>query len=757
MTDNNLRPHILIGDERPDPVVREYSGGGGGGSYSRSDYNTHSSKVSREAESLKAMFANLEDQGISKRYFRLLFPDGEKVSTTSSGGKIEEDLRSSIIGSPSDNIAHLSTSVESFDDLNSELGAYGSSEKNVGKSKFSIIEGIGEIPLEEKVTERFTQSFDSPEETGDALISLFPDLTSEEEDTVLKSIDAYLKNQGGELLNVVEGENNTVIKVMSKRSILEELAKSFVSIQSLDSADVVIETQAIQGEDISNQVKVNPNTSTAFAAFFDSGVNADSRFLKDSILDSEYPFGDAKGVDVGHGSFVASRIIYGDTLKDQISRNELNPDVRALSVCLNGFSDIGSKIRITTDEIIGILRKTVIKWHKQIRVYNLSMSCIPQKSGLSPAVKDDMVHTLAAEIDALCRKYDVIFVICSGNFPYPTSRLPTQNYPDYFDSNDARIMPPGESMLGITVGSIAKETAAGSMAQFQEPSPFTRRGPGFGGYRKPDLVAHGGNKGTNWSSHDFLMAVGLHENGDSLAYGNGTSYSAPIVTRFVAKLFELMPIASACLVKAMALHFSETIASPNIGSTVLGSLMGNGFITPEKLSHSNKHEQTFLHEGELDFREMVTIPFYVPKGVIDRPGRNKVKIRATISLYPETNALLKSGYCKSHIRTKIVKKDANGTNKDVSFSGTSTLETTKYSSIIKMEKVFSSHVTHGEWGLFIAHESRWKLKNPKTKYAVVLTVEDPRRDSNIDIYNLIRTEVPNKYQNEIQAKSRIMV
>ena len=48
MTDNNLRPHILIGDERPDPVVREYSGGGGGGSYSRSDYNTHSSKVSRE-------------------------------------------------------------------------------------------------------------------------------------------------------------------------------------------------------------------------------------------------------------------------------------------------------------------------------------------------------------------------------------------------------------------------------------------------------------------------------------------------------------------------------------------------------------------------------------------------------------------------------------------------------------------------------------------------------------------------------------
>jgi hypothetical protein len=760
MNEQDRRPHIFIKDEPPAHEVRTYSGGGGGGTYPRTNYKKHASKVSKEAHELKAIFSKTNDSSIPNVYFKIELPEDHTVSTTSAGEKLEENFRGRIIGSPKENIAHLSATKEAFNDLSSELDRYRDSSKNTGKSKFASLERIDAIPFEEKISERFSDYFDNDESSGEALVSLYPDLSKEDSKYVIQGITNFLKKNNGEVVQISEGESGLILKVKSKKKILEELAKSFVSIQMLDRADIVLDTMAAKGDRIADAITVNPNISKAYAAIFDSGINQESRFLSDSIIEAEYPFGNPHGIGIGHGTFVGSRIIYGDSLKNQLSRGVLNPDVKVLSVSFSGFDDLGNKKVLTTDILIDQMRKTVAKWHKQIRVYNLSMSCLPPRPGLSARVKDDMVHTMAAEIDALSRKYDVLFIVCSGNFPYPANSRPSDPYPQYFKDEETRIMPPGDSMLAITVGSIAQEMADGSMAKKNEPSPFTRRGPGFGGYFKPDLVAHGGNAGNNWNFLEFLMSTGIHEDGESLAFGNGTSYSTPLVTRYAAKLFEMMPEASACLVKALLLHFSNKTVDSAIDPQTLHHLMGNGFPIPEKLSHSNKHEQTYLREGELDFREMVTIPFYVPKALVKRKskrGLGKVKIRVTVTFYPETNALLKSGYCKSHIRTKIVKLNGQGAEDDVSFSECAVIDSDRYSTVIQMEKTFSTKIAGGEWGVFIAHESRWKLKNPKTKYAVVISIEDPLKDPQIDIHSHIRTEIPGKYRTELKTKMLISV
>lgn len=754
MPSNVQRPHIIIKNEPKPAVTREYDGGGGG-TYPRESYRQHATKVHTEVDKLKAIFSNLKDAGIEKRYFKVVLPEGEKVST-STGKGLEKSLSSNIVGSPQNNVAHVSSTVASFDDLVAQLENYKNTEANVGKSKYAMIEEISSVPFDEKVSERFLAQFEGDEEEGEALITFFPDLNENETNTVKQGVEKFLSEMDGEVLSFLPREEGALIKVRSKKSVLKDLAEMFVSIQSLDSVDDLIMEMTSVGEPVNNSISVNPNSSQAFACMFDTGVSPDVRYLQGSIIEDYCPFGDNKGMGTTHGTFVASRIVYGDSIKDQISMGALSPDVRLLSVCTSRFDDIGNKKRVTIDELISLIRRTVEKWHQQIRVYNLSLSCIPQKTTSSPAIRDDVVHQLASEIDYLSRKYDVLFVLCTGNIPYSEQQgYPDTPYPSYFEEDDSRIMSPGEAMLGLTVGSIALEEAAGSMAKKEEPSPFTRRGPGFAGYYKPDLVAHGGNCGKNWSEHQFLNVTGFSDNGGNLSYARGTSFSAPIVTRLAAKIFEILPTASACLVKAMLIHFCQKIGSQNFEEEALDRLRGHGFPITDLITASTQSMQSFLYQGEMDYRDMVEIPFYVPSVLIDRKVRNKVKIKVTISFYPETSAVLKSGYCKSHIRTKIIKLDKSGQNKDVGFSTSSVLNEERYSTVIKMEKVFSSAISSGEWKILVAHESRWTLRNPNTKFAVVVTVEDPENDPNIDIYSAIRQEEPVKYRTELGIQERI--
>ena len=207
----------------------------------------------------------------------------------------------------------------------------------------------------------------------------------------------------------------------------------------------------------------------------------------------------------------------------------------------------------------------------------------------------------------------------------------------------------------------------------------------------------------------------------------------------------------------MLVHFCQKSGSENFDDEALDRLYGHGFPVTDLILASTQNMQSFLYQGEMDYRDMVEIPFYVPSVLIDRSGRHKVKIKVSISFYPETSAVLKSGYCKSHIRTKIIKLNQDGIYKDVAFSTSSVLSEDRYSTVIKMEKVFSSAISDGEWKILVAHESRWNLRYPKTKFAVIVTVEDPQNDPDIDIYAAIRQEEPIKYRTELGIRERIRI
>ena len=144
MVNDNSRPHIIIKNEPAAPVKREYNSGGGGGTYPRTSYTEHATKVYKEVDQLKAIFSKIEDKEISNLYYRVALPEGQKVET-SEGKRLEENIHSSIVGSPSENVAHVSTSKSSFQDLTAQLSKYKSTDDSTGKSKFASIEEISEI------------------------------------------------------------------------------------------------------------------------------------------------------------------------------------------------------------------------------------------------------------------------------------------------------------------------------------------------------------------------------------------------------------------------------------------------------------------------------------------------------------------------------------------------------------------------------------------------------------------------------------
>ena len=139
-----------------------------------------------------------------------------------------------------------------------------------------------------------------------------------------------------------------------------------------------------------------------------------------------------------------------------------------------------------------------------VRVFNLSFSIGQRTSRLA--------YSLAADrLDRIARANDVLFVVAAGNLgnssrpPWPEKAEDAAIMLAGFGSNDQQLTAPAEHVLGITVGAINPPGVPGHVPQM--PTTYTRRGPGVGGARKPDLGHYGGSRldqpdGTNFAQPD---------------------------------------------------------------------------------------------------------------------------------------------------------------------------------------------------------------------------------------------------------------
>jgi subtilisin family serine protease len=184
------------------------------------------------------------------------------------------------------------------------------------------------------------------------------------------------------------------------------------------------------------------------------------------------------------------------------------------------------------------------------------------------------VGAWAATLDELAAQLDIVIIVASGNrVPRSGNQLEqaVTEYPQYLVEEANRFFEPGGAINVLTVGALAHgeglDAAMGGEATVRpitrenEPSPFSRVGPGIDGGTKPDVVDIGGTLVfdaivVRLRNGEELPSAGVltlhHAFLDRLfTTGSGTSYAAPRVAFSAAQILGRFPGATANLVRAL--------------------------------------------------------------------------------------------------------------------------------------------------------------------------------------------------------------
>ncbi len=232
------------------------------------------------------------------------------------------------------------------------------------------------------------------------------------------------------------------------------------------------------------------------------------------------------------------------------------------------------------------------------RVFNLS------QGDLLYPYDDGKPRAWTCVLDELQNEYDILFVISTGNYNYPSAEGIIKSYPNYFyENNNARIIDPAASITSITVGGLSNSSIPFSsqdehlqtlaISKENEIASITRVGPGIGKAVKPEFVAHSGDTAFNILRKNLAQNIGLQilsfsnelSNDGLFCWDYGTSFAAPYISHISALVSEKYPEASNNLLRAI-LACSAKI--PNeIVKQIDGILAKN--IDPNSIEKHYKH------------------------------------------------------------------------------------------------------------------------------------------------------------------------
>ena len=261
--------------------------------------------------------------------------------------------------------------------------------------------------------------------------------------------------------------------------------------------------------------------------------------------------------------------------------------------------------------------------HYSCRIFNLSFG------DLDKPYNGGHVRALAAIIDSLSQELNILFVISTGNF-YGTEEIPEdwlREYPDYLFSPESKILDPAPALNALTVGSLARYDISHQASRFpddvdhqpiarrDQPSPFTRTGPGPLGSIKPEIVEYGGNLSVSLRRGTDRLNVGhsgLGEVSTALEFAqgrlfgmdSGTSFSAPKIANLAGSILQEYPSASANLIRALIVaHARPTQATLELFNShperVL-QISGYGRVDDSLVLASSERDVTLVAEEEID-------------------------------------------------------------------------------------------------------------------------------------------------------------
>lgn len=700
-------PHFVVPPERmrSSPIrVR-----GRAKPFSRPDYSAHGDFLRERAATYRDYASNAADsEAADSLFMQIRTPHdmparGERQRLKNAGLEI-------VALSPIDlNSATVQLSKASLPRLEKKIDRYATSANHTGKSYLSVIEDMGPVPVEEKLAPEFFAADDEP---VDSLLLFYSSLTDRERATVLFAIRSYLARRGAQLGEQHRLSNGVIaVEARLRPSEAREAGVAFSTLRQIAPDHVFFAPDSWRISALSPAIRVDaPQISTA-VAIVDTGVSAMCSGLAGTVFAvlPQLPPG-AVAPMPDHGTFVASRIEFGDTLEQQLRSGLLRPLCPLVDVPVLGVDARGVPIGAHEGHLASAIDAAIPALPSSVRVVNLSL-------GTNSPVTDGNMSLVAQLLDKHAHERDLLIVTTAGNI---RELELLADFPTALQSPRCRIDSPGDSLLAVTVGSIAKNVDVGALSRTNELSAFSRRGPGpFGGV-KPDVVAHGGNCMRDGTTSASIAPHGLSPNGQAWVCDFGTSFAAPLISAMAAQLFDAYSFASANLVRALLLHFTKPVLCPDL-RIQKEHLVGLGEPSLLAALGSTPHSAAFLYVGEIVSSTFAYVPFFVPDCLAPH-GDGRLRIRATVAINPPVNPDNHAEYSKARISVAL-RKPAEVGHARVGVSD-DVINSDKWWPLAQLDRAFHRAYSSGEWELQLRLWTRDLPAAYRQKFAVVIEVID---------------------------------
>ncbi len=580
-------------------------------------------------------------------------------------------------------------------------------------------------PIFKRINMQLNDWFQDNEEEKNIEIEFLPNLGNEKYTKIQSEISRYLTEEKIELYNSRIRENSYSIKIRCSPQSVQTIIKGTDSIWQVRESSEIITSEPQRFDMKSSVIPDEPEENAKSICVLDTGIDYEHYLLQNAIIDHIDLTPDQNSKDVkGHGTFVAGIAAYGDLENTQI------------------FSPSAKIISVKVQEVIGTpppyletyIEEAVQRYHNSAKIFNLSVMYPTKSDSANPS-------ELAYTIDTLSKKYDVLFVVSSGNLKEEIFDFDLKQYPLYFSNEKCVVYCGAESSNCISVGGVAEKETVFSLAKKNHPSPFTRRGL-FNNRAKPDVVHFAGNLECNSDGDHYenpllnVISLGLSPN--NFASDLGTSFSTPRISNMLAKLQQLYPNASANLLKALIIHFSEWPSEEytlNASSGLKKTLYGKGIPDYDRCAFSTKYSASYILEDEIQFNEEANIPIYVPSNMKNIYGQKIMKVSLVYDPPVNRGAL---DYNLVDLDFKLYKPVKN--QYKIQYKWDKFYRNTWDN--VKSDKFRWARGGWGdEWFIRIIPRTRLntKLQNmglSSQKYALIVTLEDPSK--NIDVYNGIQ-------------------
>lgn len=505
------------------------------------------------------------------------------------------------------------------------------------RTRWATIDAFSLVPRSLKVNEAWLKSL-SPAEAADVLVEFHPMLTRSEIEDLIRELAAVVpissRRAEGFTANGSDFSGRHWLRGRIGRSSLSTMANEFFSIQSVHpplstpisvSSDAAVTkkgTAALQEKTKDVELQTLP-----CVAVVDTGIPTDHCILAPYRRLGGYRSPNSSAPYLGdHGSFVASRIVFGDL--EGGSGSSL-PDRPGTCSFLDVMVAETSQLIFDKDLVPAL--DAVTRTSPDVRVFNLSVGDTSPLGDFDDVQRREKL-LLVQDLDNFVFARDAIVIVAAGNTPQGLS--PSVPYPNHFDDPKWALGSWASGFNTLTCGATVERLSVdGLVKNVGWPSPFTRIGPGLCGAPIPEFSAHGGDTTESYQPRAHLgvwgcTAAGLWEDHP------GTSHAAPLLAREAA--FVLQELQNKCVsgarpfaatVKAfLALTAMKRLYPPHV-QQLADRTLGRGTASASRLRQPDDQTAVMIWQGVLNGPgDIARVRVPIPRDWLAKAGAPRLKI-----------------------------------------------------------------------------------------------------------------------------------